>query len=154
MQVLDIENISISRWEQIEELEAIERGERTRGREIIRVTDQDEQGDDDGGPRRNFGDGGGGGGGKNATHKLVLQDFKGNSIFAMEMKRIDKIGVGKMLIGEKMVLKAGTVVARGVVLLTPENVVMLGGKIDAWHKSWVESRLARLKESVGGDRPG
>ena len=36
-QVLGVENLSKSRWEQVEELEAIERGEQTRGREIIRL---------------------------------------------------------------------------------------------------------------------
>ncbi len=161
VQVVDIENLSLSRWEQIEELEAIERGERTRGREIIRVTaEEDVDGDEEAtAPSR--------GGrnatsaaatvtpaaGRNATHRLVLQDCKGKRVFAVELKRIDQIGVSKTTMGEKMVLKAGTVIARGTVLLNPESCVLLGGKIDLWHEAWSKGRLERLKQAVGADRP-
>src|SRR6478735_3323042 len=41
VQVLDIENLTLSRWEQVEEMEAVARGETTRGREVIRVTAED-----------------------------------------------------------------------------------------------------------------
>ncbi|KAI1809388.1 hypothetical protein GGS20DRAFT_572148 [Poronia punctata] len=43
VQVLDIENLSKSKWEQAEELEAIARGEQTRGREIIRLPTGNEE---------------------------------------------------------------------------------------------------------------
>jgi RecQ-mediated genome instability protein 1 len=64
-----------------------------------------------------------------------------------------RIEVGKTFMGEKILLKAGTVVARGAVLLAPDTCVFLGGKIDAWHTAWAEGRLAMLKEKVGADRP-
>ncbi|KAL7923266.1 hypothetical protein ACQKWADRAFT_290418 [Trichoderma austrokoningii] len=155
VQVVDIENLSLSRWEQVEELEAIERGERTRGREIIRVAaPEDGDGEADASSStaqqtqasRPVA-------GANTVHRLVLQDRQGKRVFAVELKRINGIGIGKTHIGEKMLLKPGTVVARGTVLLTPETCTLLGGKIDAWHETWMESRLARLKESVGADRP-
>lgn len=161
LQVVDIENLSLSRWEQIEELEAIERGERTRGREVIRVTAED--GDGDGTtPSQQGGRAGstgaasstaGIGAGRNATHRLVLQDCKGHRVYAVELKRIDQIGVGKTNMGEKVLLKAGTAVARGTVLLTPDRCIVLGGKIDSWQDAWAKGRLERLKQSVGGDRP-
>lgn len=88
--------------------------------------------------------------GRNATHRLVLQDCKGVKVFALELKRME-VGVGKTNVGEKMLLKKGTVVARGTVLLEPEMCVLLGGKMEAWHRSWVEGRLARLKEAVGSN---
>ncbi|KAL6877348.1 hypothetical protein HDV57DRAFT_144505 [Trichoderma longibrachiatum] len=171
VQVLDVENLSASRWEQVEELEAIERGERTRGREVIRVTAEE---DDDGadssttqgsssstragvgagvGAGAGAGAGGTSSGGANAVHRLVLQDRQGKRVYAVELKRIQGIAVGKTLIGEKMMLRAGAVVARGTVLLAPETCVLLGGKVDAWHEAWAEGRLARLRESVGADRP-
>lgn len=163
VQVLDIENLSLSRWEQVEELEAIERGERTRGRQVIRVTDE-ENGEADvssssAGQTQASRAGGAGGtpgaasGGANAVHRLVLQDGRGKKVFAVELKRISGIGIGKTHIGEKILLRAGAVVARGTVLLTPETCTLLGGKIDAWHEAWMEGRLARLRESVGADRP-
>ncbi|KAL6804384.1 hypothetical protein J3E68DRAFT_204746 [Trichoderma sp. SZMC 28012] len=160
VQVLDIENLSLSRWEQVEELEAIERGERTRGRQVIRVTDE-ENGEADmssssaGQTQASRGGAGGNAasGGANAVHRLVLQDGRGKKVFAVELKRISGIGIGKTHIGEKILLRAGAVVARGTVLLTPETCTLLGGKIDAWHEAWMEGRLARLRESVGADRP-
>lgn len=166
VQVVDIENLSLSRWEQIEELEAIERGERTRGREIVRVTAEE---DDNSGEvpegqtqqaqrlqqqqRQQQGGDAVRAAGKNATHRLVLQDCKGTKVFALELRRMEKIGVRKTNMGEKLLLKAGTVVARGTLLLEPENCVLLGGKVEAWQKSWMEGRLARLKEAVGDSGP-
>ncbi|KAF3059081.1 RecQ-mediated genome instability protein 1 [Trichoderma lentiforme] len=158
VQVLDIENLSLSRWEQVEELEAIERGERTRGRQVIRVTDE-ENGEADvssssaGQTQASRAGGAAASGGANAVHRLVLQDGRGKKVFAVELRRISGIGIGKTHIGEKILLRAGAVVARGTVLLTPETCTLLGGKIEAWHEAWMEGRLARLRESVGADRP-
>ncbi|KAL8376031.1 hypothetical protein RB595_007239 [Gaeumannomyces hyphopodioides] len=168
-QVLDVENLSRSRWDQVEELEAVARGELTRGRQVVRVRDADD-------------DGGGGAGGdvppedrpggvpapapagvaarpggaapapaadKNATHRLVLQDCRGQKLFGLELRRVERLGVGRTNIGEKILLRAGTAVARGTVLLEPDKCVVLGGKVEAWHKSWVDGRLARLKEAAG-----
>jgi RecQ-mediated genome instability protein 1 len=53
-----------------------------------------------------------------------------------------------MSIGMKVVLKPGTIVARGVVLLEPATVVVLGGKIEALHKSWLENRKKDLKAAI------
>jgi RecQ-mediated genome instability protein 1 len=40
------------------------------------------------------------------------------------------------------------VIARGMVLLEPDKCIMLGGKIEAWQKAWVDGRLTRLKEEI------
>lgn len=147
VQVVDVENLSLSRWEQIEELEAIEKGERTRGREVIRVTD--EEGDETTSQQaRNVASAA-----ANAVHRLVMQDRTGKRVYAVELKRMPRVGVGKTNIGEKIMLKAGTVVARGTVLLTPESCVLLGGRVEAWHEKWTEERMKRLKDAVGSDRP-
>ena len=68
---------------------------------------------------------------------------------AIELRRVERIAVGKTVIGEKILLRVGTVVARGVVLLEPAQCVLLGGKVEAWHRAWVDGRLARLREAVG-----
>ncbi|KAK4150104.1 hypothetical protein C8A00DRAFT_46415 [Chaetomidium leptoderma] len=177
VQVLDIEDISKSRWEQVEELEAVARGEGTRGREVVRLppaaaaaggsgnADDDEEEEEDGGmqmqtqgqgqqQQQQQQGGGGGSGGKNSTHKLVVQDCKGQKVHAIELKRVERLGVGKTVIGEKILLRAGTVVARGMVLLDPAQCVLLGGKVEAWHRAWVDGRLARLREAVGAERRG
>ncbi|KAM3513627.1 hypothetical protein MY11210_002733 [Beauveria gryllotalpidicola] len=162
VQVLDVENLSLSRWEQVEELEAVARGERRQGREVIRVTadEEVEGGEEDGSRAAGTQEDRRAGGGaqqvtaaKNAVHRLVLQDCKGQMVYAVEMKRMDRIGIGKTSIGEKMLLRAGSVLARGSVLLTPDKTVFLGGKVESWHEAWTSGRLARLKAAVGADRP-
>ncbi|WYZ34103.1 hypothetical protein EsH8_I_000379 [Colletotrichum jinshuiense] len=154
-QVLDVENLSLSRWEQVEELEAVARGEQTTGRRVVRLAAAEDAEYD------NLDEGTAGSGRapqqqqqqrRNATHRLVLQDCRGQKIYAMELRRIDKIGIGSTHIGEKVMLKSGTVIARGTVLLGPDKCVMLGGKIDAWQKAWIEGRMARLKEAVEAER--
>ncbi|KAI0397594.1 hypothetical protein F5Y17DRAFT_454991 [Xylariaceae sp. FL0594] len=168
VQVLDIENLSKSKWEQVEELEAIARGEQTRGREVIRLPTASEEGEDavDGQPVPSNGtafERSGRGGptapanstnasSKTSTHRLILQDCKGQKIYGLELVRMSKIDIGTLNIGEKILLKRGTIVARGTILLEPTNCVILGGKVESWHKAWVENRLMRLREAVGADR--
>ena len=133
MQVLSVEDMSKSRWEQIEAIEALERGEGTKGREIIRVA-ATEEGEDENAAR----DGG--------PHKLALQDAKGTRIYAIELKGVEGVGLG-MSMGCKMVLR-NVVVARGVVLLEPGTTSVLGGKIEGLHKAWKEGRKAELKAAI------
>ncbi|KAH7015206.1 hypothetical protein EDB80DRAFT_707359 [Ilyonectria destructans] len=159
VQVVDVENLSLSRWEQIEELEAVERGETTRGREVIRVTAEDENENGESSAQtqtqrpstRTPTSTGIRPAGKNATHRLTLQDCKGTKVYAIELKRMDSIGVGKTQMGEKLLLKAGTVIARGTILLEPDKCVMLGGKVEAWQRVWMDGRLGRLRETVNQD---
>ncbi|KAI0206617.1 hypothetical protein F4808DRAFT_926 [Astrocystis sublimbata] len=170
VQVLDIENLSRSKWDQVEELEAIARGEQTKGREIIRLPTGNEDdefavdgqatqpaasGADRPGPQ-------GRGSAPSAasaqtianassTHRLVLQDCRGQKLYGLELKRIERIGIGTLNIGEKILLKRGAVLCRGTLLLEPTTCIILGGKVEAWQKAWVESRLTRLREAVGAD---
>lgn len=109
--------MSKSRWEQIEAIEALKRGEGTKGREIIRVT-ATEEGDNAGATVQ---EGGG-------PHKLLLQDTAGKRVYGIELKGLEGVGLG-MSIGCKMVLK-NALVARGVVLLEPATAIVLGGKIE------------------------
>lgn len=182
VQVLDVENLCRSKWEQVEELEAIARGEQTRGREIIRLptttSNEADDGDGEGASLDNSTTGGGGsnrpggsGGGaslanngnsntggntaaaaapKNSTHRLVLQDCRGQRIHGLELRRVDRVGVATLHVGEKILLRRGAAVARGVVLLEPDTCAVLGGRVEAWQRPWVEGRLARLREAVGG----
>ena len=130
-QVLDVEDIGRSRWSQVEALEAAERGEGTKGREVIRVIPSDEQSGD-----REAVVGSG-------PHKLLMQDAQGTRMYGMELQMIEGINVN-MSIGTKLVLKDVTV-ARGVILLEPQSVNVLGGKIEQLHKEWRETRKERLK---------
>ncbi|CAK7266033.1 hypothetical protein SEPCBS57363_001890 [Sporothrix epigloea] len=161
-QVVDLENLSQSRWQQVQALEAIERGEQKRGREIIRVpaagdaengegADETDTGTMDGRPAApaastSTSD-------ANATHRLVLQDAAGQTLFALELTRIYRIGIGRLRMGEKVLIKKGTPVARGTLLLEPVSVKFLGGQVESLHKTWVEGRLARLRAEAKAAGP-
>ncbi|KJX92084.1 RecQ mediated genome instability protein Rmi1 [Zymoseptoria brevis] len=140
VQVLDIEDLGRSAWSQVEMMEMEERGEFRKGSEIIRVTEEEETSDPAARPAAS------------GPHKLLVQDAKGVKVFAFEMESVTGVGMG-MAIGSKMVLK-GVVVARGVVLLTPGSVEVLGGKVEMWERKWREERKARLKVRAGGGEGG
>ena len=137
MQVLSVEDMSKSRWEQIEAIEALERGEGTKGREIIRVMAPEDGTDDP--VASGLGKGGG-------PHKLLLQDVRGERVYGIELKGVDGVGVG-MSIGCKIVLRNVTV-ARAVVLLEPRTTVLLGGKIEGLHKQWRDGRKEELRKAI------
>ena len=137
VQVLDVEDLSCSRWSQVEALEAAERGETTKGREVIRVVPGEE-----GLSGENEGREGGKG-----QHKLLLQDAKGTRVYGFELSALEGVGLG-MNIGAKLVLK-DVLVARGVLLMEPGTVTVLGGKIEELHRLWKEGRKQALKEAVG-----
>ena len=138
VQILDIEDIGRSRWSQVESIEAVERGEKTKGQEVIRVVD-DELNTDPNATAENATSSG--------PHKLLLQDVKGTKIYGIELEMVNGIRV-QVAIGAKLVLK-DVVVARGVVLLQPKGVEMLGGKVDAWDKKWRSERKDVLKRKAG-----
>ena len=135
--MLSVEDMSKSRWEQIEAIEALERGEGTKGREIIRVV-APEDGTED--PIAGSLVKGGG------PHKLLLQDARGERVYSIELKSVEGVGLG-MSIGCKIVLR-GVTVARGVVLLESGTTVLLGGKIEGLHKQWREGRKEELKKAI------
>jgi RecQ-mediated genome instability protein 1 len=147
VQVLEIEDLSKSKWEQIEALEMERKGEMTKGREVIRVVTEAE------GPStastqasantttapKSYG-----------PFKLCMQDVKGQKVYGFELKRVEKIGYPPaMCIGCKLMLKRGSKVARGMVLLEPNLTVVLGGKIEELDKRWRERREQALRAAVG-----
>ncbi|RAQ42775.1 RecQ-mediated genome instability protein [Aspergillus flavus] len=144
VQVLDIEDIGTGLWSQVEAIERVERGEAIRGREIVRTINVDED------PEQSAEATGGNTasaqpetGNSNGPHRLVVQDAAGTKAVAIELKRVNGIALGKLPIGAKLVLRNATV-ARGMVLLTPESVTLLGGKIDSLDQTWKEGRKERL----------
>lgn len=140
VQVLDIEDVGRSRWSQVEAMEMDERGETRKGHEVIRVVPDEEDNSDPNPP--------GNASGPSGPHKLLVQDAKGNKVYAFEMESVDGVDVASLAIGAKMVLK-DFVVARGVILLTATGTTILGGKVDAWDKKWREERKKVLKEKAG-----
>ncbi|KKZ67064.1 hypothetical protein EMCG_07235 [[Emmonsia] crescens] len=163
LQVLDMEDIGSSLWSQVEAIEKIERGEETRGREIIRTVTRDESGDvaatsnnnnnstnisgannnNPAGARNTSSSTAASGG----PHRLVLQDAKGTRVVAIECKPVEEVGIAKMSIGAKMVVK-NAAVARGMLLLEPDCVNVLGGRIEGLDRAWKDGRKARLLERL------
>ena len=143
VQVLDIEDIGRSRWSQVEALEAQERGETTKGREVVRVLPAE---DGEGGAA-GAAAGAAGGSGSAGPHKLLLQDAKGTKVYGLEMRDVQGVNAS-MSIGAKLVLRDFEV-ARGVILLESRCVEVLGGKVDAWDRKWRDERKKVLKEKAG-----
>lgn len=143
--MLHVEDITRSKWSQVEELEAQERGEMTKGREVIRVVPGQQEGENTFAASDSDMKGG--------MHKVLLQDARGGKVWGIELERVKGVGLG-MAIGTKVLLKAVTV-ARGVVLLEPAGCEVLGGKVDAWEKEWRKGRKERLRSELGvGEREG
>ncbi|KAF1977082.1 RecQ mediated genome instability protein Rmi1 [Bimuria novae-zelandiae CBS 107.79] len=134
-QVLDMEDIGLSRWAQVEQIEAKERGEMTKGREVVRVVEDDNEGGTVAPAVTSRG-----------PFKLLLQDAKGAKLYAVDLRGIDGINTA-MAMGAKLLLR-DTDVRRGVAMLEPANVQVLGGKIDALDKAWKEGRKQRLMNAA------
>ena len=135
VQVLGVEDLSKSRWEQVEAIEALERGEGTKGREIIRVTETPE--DDRTGECTSKSGG---------PHKILLQDVRGTKVYGMELRQVNGIGLG-MAIGSKIYLR-NVAVARGMLLLDSESTTHLGGRIDTLNEAWKKGRKEELKAAI------
>ncbi|RDW86738.1 OB fold domain-containing protein [Aspergillus mulundensis] len=157
LQVLDIEDIGTSIWNQVEAIERIERGEAVRGREIVRTVNV---GDEQDGNNEADNAGGNANAGaptnaneSNGPHRLILQDARGTRAVGIEMNQINGVAVMQLSIGSKLLLKNATV-ARGMILLTPESVTLLGGKIEVMDLAWKAGRKARLLEKITGTGAG
>ncbi|EED12394.1 conserved hypothetical protein [Talaromyces stipitatus ATCC 10500] len=137
VQVLDVEDIGSKQ---------VERGETIRGREIVRNVnvDGDNSANDE---TANNGSRSARNTTSNGPHRLILQDAAGTKIVALEYKDIDGVSVEKLCIGAKLVLKDITV-ARGIALLTPETVTLLGGKIESWDTTWRQKRKEVLLAKI------
>lgn len=148
VQVLDIEDIGVSLWSQVEAIEQLERGETVRGREIIRNVDVDDadntRNNTTGRPQE---DRESNNNKSRGPHRLVLQDAAGTKVMALELKTVEGIAIGKLPIGAKMLLK-NTVVGRGMALLTPDTVTLLGGKIEAMDTAWKKNRKENLLRQI------
>jgi RecQ-mediated genome instability protein 1 len=140
VQLMDIEDIGRSRWSQVEALESIERGEMTKGREIIRVVPGEDESTEQPSQQASAG-----------PHKVLLQDATGCRVYGFELSPVSGVNLN-ITIGAKLVLKDATI-ARGVVLLQPATVTLLGGRIDELHKSWKAQRKERLENEARASQP-
>jgi RecQ-mediated genome instability protein 1 len=134
-QVLDVDDIGLSRWAQVEAIEAKERGETTKGREIVRVMENEDQGETIVPAFQSKG-----------PFKLLLQDAKGAKMYALDLRGIEGLNTG-MPMGAKLLLR-NVQVQRAVIMLEPGGVQLLGGKIEALDRAWKEGRKERLVDAA------
>jgi len=130
VQVLSVENLSSSRWEQIEAIEAAERGEGTKGREIIRVARvEDGEGGDMQRPFTSRG-----------PHKLVVQDIRRTRVSALELTGVPGIATS-MAIGAKGGLSIPRSSIESLYLLEDLKDILLISYADYAPKRCCSSRL-------------
>jgi RecQ-mediated genome instability protein 1 len=139
VQVLDITDITSSLGDSLERLEMTERGEAMRGREVIRIV----PGEND---NENPGASGEARGGGRSMHKLLVEDAAGRRVWGFELTPVTGVKVG-MNIGAKILLR-GCTVARGVILMTAGTATVMGGKVEALQKAWVDGRKETLKSGI------
>lgn len=79
-------------------------------------------------------------------YKLVLQDHTGQQAYGMEWDKLPFLNGQKLPpipVGSKLLIKPGTVVAHGVLMLRPDNVQFLGGSVPGlWLPAAEAARLA------------
>ncbi|KAL4960777.1 OB fold domain-containing protein [Aspergillus stella-maris] len=157
VQVLDIEDIGTSIWSQVEAIERVERGETVRGREIIRTVNVgDEEPNNETNSRTTANANANAGASANESsgpHRLILQDAKGTRAVGIEISHVNGIAINSLPIGAKLLLRNATV-ARGMILLTPESIEVLGGKIEAMNQAWKDGRKERLMRRLNGAEIG
>ncbi|PBP26093.1 hypothetical protein BUE80_DR002933 [Diplocarpon rosae] len=125
----------------IEQLESERKGEAVKGREVVRLVPADAEEQHLRAPTPTG----------RGPLRLLLQDCTGATVWGFELSRVEKLGVPPVMgIGCKLLLKQGMKVARGMMLLEPELVLVFGGKIEALDKAWREGREARLRREVEG----
>ncbi|KAI9772073.1 MAG: hypothetical protein M1840_001361 [Geoglossum simile] len=137
VQVVGVEDLGRSKMEQIEALEAVERGETKKGRELIRVVR--EEGEERGHGREEERTAG--------PCRLILQDAAGVRVYGIDLKPVEGVKLG-MFIGTKIILHKA-IVARGVLLLEPTTATVIGGKIESLHAAWFENRKKELMIAIG-----
>ncbi|KAL0631931.1 hypothetical protein Q9L58_009185 [Maublancomyces gigas] len=148
VQVVAVEDVGVSRVEQIDKIEMAERGEIQRGREVIRVVPEID------GVETQV-EGGGVGQGeqkvKTGPCKVLLEDAGGRRVYGIELKPVEGIK-SDMAIGAKLVLRH-VVVTRGLLLLTPATTTFLGGKIEVMNQAWLASRKQTLQTAIEALKP-
>lgn len=137
-QVLDIEDVGHSRWSQVEAIEARERGETTKGREIVRVVEPENESTSEPSAQPQ----------SKGPFKLLLQDARGLKIFAYDLRGIDGLHTN-MAIGLKLIVR-NVNVCRGIAMLEHDSTQVLGGKIESLDKAWKQARKERLMAAARG----
>jgi len=139
-QVVDVEDISRSKQTQLEVIESAERGEKMKGKEVIRIVPGEdgfdgaaEAGDSE--ESKSFG-----------PHKLLLEDANGIRAFGFETSPVEGINMN-MKIGAKLVLKE-VKLSRGMFMLDGASTTVVGGKVDELHTKWREVRKQALKDKL------
>lgn len=89
MQVVAVEDVGVSRVEQIDRIEMGERGEVQRGREVVRVVLEEGVEGGEGTQR------------KTGPCKVLLEDAGGRRVYGVELKAVEGIK-GDMAIGAKV----------------------------------------------------
>lgn len=152
VQILDIQDIGRSRWSQVELLEQYERGETTKGRELIRLVPDAEDGASGTTTTTTTTAARAEQTASKGPHKLLLQDCRGTKVYGFELASVQGLGL-QTSIGCKLLLRE-PVVARGVVMLEPSRVTVLGGKIEAWDTAWRRARKEALQAGAQASTTG
>lgn len=142
LQIVSVQDIGLSRIQQLERLTEFESGEYEDSKRIQRYAG--DEGDEGEGHREEMSLDAPVGKG---MCKLVVEDAQGLSAYAVEDQPVTGVRVG-IALGAKMRVR-DVQVLRGMLFLTPASVELLGGQIDAWNVD----RLKRLRQEIASGLP-
>lgn len=157
VQLVDIENVTKSRLSRLDEILGVinpndlrtdKLGNKGARRKIIRDVDVDDH-EDSPSTAPNYGSG---------YYKLTLMDYKGGMVFGAELSKLSFLSSSSSLLlpiplGSKIIVKPGTPVVRGMLLLKNELTVLVGGSfgepkgLEAVMIRKLKAQLEELNES-------
>lgn len=158
-QIVFLENVSHSIQDQYDELMSsydvegvgADRLKYTRQRVVRQIN---VEGDEQGNPQEQEVKQGNTINNSNATFKLTLQDTSGNVAYGIELGKLSFLS-GKnfssgfpIQLGTKLLVKAGTKLFKGVLLLNQDNVEFLGGLVPEWNQDLQQKHMTYLKKRI------
>ncbi|KAH3682710.1 hypothetical protein WICPIJ_006316 [Wickerhamomyces pijperi] len=173
-QVVWVENISMSKAVILDELKVLNGGSENSGvgadrlrfgnkratsgaqpnpadrviRDVV-IDDEDQQ--QDGGNKDHHQVGNSGIQSSKCFYKLTLQDSQKNLIYAIEMEKLPFLSGAVSLtgwpihLGSKLLLKEGTDIIKGVIMLRRNDVEFIGGSVRDWNTG-LEERIIKIME--------
>jgi hypothetical protein len=155
LQIASLENISLSKQIQLDELMAqrdIESvgadRQRYAGQRVVRAVDV--EGDGQNQPQEQQTDTGN----ANNWFKLTLQDTRGQLCYAVECEKLPFLTAKNLKsgfpiqLGSKVLVKEGCPVEEGVLLLNKDCVEFLGGIVPEWNIALAERHVEFLKDQI------
>lgn len=86
-----------------------------------------------------------------SLYKLLLQDTHRNLCYGIEFEKLNFLNNDKVLpipLGSKIIIKKGTTILRGCLLISNSNCIFLGGSILELNQNYAQRRISTLEKLI------